>query len=899
MLRVRPVRTTRAGTQIGPSIALGENVDVRLTRTQFNLLNELIVEAWKHPGRQVESDELVRRIGTGTYSTSLPVHYSNLKKAMAPESGQLFLFGGRYGLTTTVRRCSPHGIQPSQIYTSQVSGVDHSKPPFVGPQPFSRDRVREFFGRNAERDELVESLQESDGPRVIIIHSRSGAGKTSLINASLYTELTDRGFDVLPVARLGVIPSQPNKDENPYTWAAIASMGNEIRPQTSPLSYSWKSYLATYEHPDAPRILIIDQLEEILTMLLGKPSAKRDFFVEILDAIAAYPSLRVVLAIREEFLVPIQRLAKDLEPYWSLFPLEPLQLDAAIEAITGPAGTVGVTFDRDVAAALVDELAHIRYKDILGQIIDEPSEFVEPLHLQVVCQVLWRQLPSRIRKISWAEIQQVIPVAPADPRGVVDIRLAIKHFVSSALEDFCGDVTKEVAHEADFPMELLVLGCQRFVSKTGTRSFVPREATHTGALPNSIVEQLANKHLLRVEDRSGSHWYELAHDKLIQPMIALAQQVDICSLEQVWDTTIHAIATDHADEVIDETELKHQFCRTFISSRGAPIRAPISAVGELPSWAIEVTSRIGLIRQFEDQQEEYYELSHLQLATALHQIHQRITRDPGPLYDIVRVMFSSVISIIMAIIAVMTTRSLLQGFHLTLTQASGDGFVNGAFQGIIGAIDWGVFIAGGLASWWYLGEHCVRRRTRGQALRATFVGALAGMVGGILVTANLLYAQSGNSLQEAGWILERNRPPMTAFIETGFGFSMIILGIGLGTATGFSVIRVLCSLQWNALVRRHSIERTLSETVHALRDVLFNTIRQSWYTILPIMALAAAFDYAMFWTFSNPPALHRIIGEALTIAAGGFALTGGLLFGIFALRGGLAIPAPEEPVDGN
>lgn len=422
-----------------------------------------------------------------------------------------------------------------------------------------------------------------------------------------------------------------------------------------------------------------------------------------------------------------------------------------------------------------------------------------------------------------------------------------------------------------------------------------QEATHTGALPNSIVQRLTHKHLLRVEDRRGSHWYELAHDTLIEPMLGLAQRVDSSSLEQLWSTKILAIAAAYVDaDRIDETDLLHRFCRSFIDRRGVPIRAPISAAGEVPLWAIEAASRIGLLRRSDDQGEAYYELSYLQLATALRQLQQRLTGDPGPLYDVARIVFSSVISIIITIMAVMTTRSLLQGLHLTLTQATGDGFVNGGFQGIIGAIDWSVFISGSLASWWYLRELCIRHRTRNQALRATFVGGLAGMAGGILVTANLLFAQSRNSLQEAGWILERSRSPFTAFTQTGFGFSMIILGIGLGVATGLSVIRILCSSHWNVLVRRHSKEKTLSETVRALGDVLLHTLGQSWYIILPIMALAASCDYAMFRTLSTPPPVNRITGEALTIAAGGFGITGGLLFGVFALRGGFAIPAPEE-----
>ena len=37
-------------------------------------------------------------------------------------------------------------------------------------------------------------------------------------------------------------------------------------------------------------------------------------------------------------------------------------------------------------------------------------------------------------------------------------------------------------------------------------------------MPNQIVEFLEDKYLLRVEARAGAYWYELVHDRFIDPI---------------------------------------------------------------------------------------------------------------------------------------------------------------------------------------------------------------------------------------------------------------------------------------------------------------------------------------------------------------------------------------------
>ena len=70
------------------------------------------------------------------------------------------------------------------------------KNPYVGPQSFRRGDG--LYGRDREVADLLDLLIAE---RVVLLHSPSGAGKTSLIQARLLS-LLEAGFEVLPVVRL-------------------------------------------------------------------------------------------------------------------------------------------------------------------------------------------------------------------------------------------------------------------------------------------------------------------------------------------------------------------------------------------------------------------------------------------------------------------------------------------------------------------------------------------------------------------------------------------------------------------------------------------------------------------------------------------------------------------------
>ena len=59
---------------------------------------------------------------------------------------------------------------------------------------------------------------------------------------------------------------------------------------------------------------------------------------------------------------------------------------------------------------------------------------------------------------------------------------------------------------------------EKLITSAGTRSLVYQDVKNTGGMSNKVVDVLQNKYLIRAEERAGSKWFELTHDRLINPI---------------------------------------------------------------------------------------------------------------------------------------------------------------------------------------------------------------------------------------------------------------------------------------------------------------------------------------------------------------------------------------------
>jgi tetratricopeptide (TPR) repeat protein len=385
--------------------------------------------------------------------------------------------------------------------------------PYVGLRAYDAADADRFFGRSHEAREILTRWRSN---RLLVLHGSSGIGKTSLLQAGVLPRINPRDADVLPVGRLArgsALPAEASHGQNPYTFALLSSWSAR-RPLTQWRGRSIAEFFADrpervddYGDP-VPVFAAIDRFEDLFSDFPQRWAYCVPFLRELAVAAAESPQLRLLLCVRDDHLADLDQYLAELDeievaPYSrDRFRLLALAPDAALEAVSKPMALVGRTFLPGVAEELVTRLRTIPVRSRHGlPATTVLADRVEPVPLQVVCGALWREVPPGAAEITADHL-----------RDYGD--------VGRVLADFYHQVVAEVSvsHGIDEPMLRRWLA-RTFVTELGTRGMSYEGASSTSGMPNEVVRALAERHLLRVERRLGARWYELAHERLVEPVV--------------------------------------------------------------------------------------------------------------------------------------------------------------------------------------------------------------------------------------------------------------------------------------------------------------------------------------------------------------------------------------------
>jgi tetratricopeptide (TPR) repeat protein len=365
-----------------------------------------------------------------------------------------------------------------------------------------------LYGRDREVMELLDLLIAE---RIVLLYSPSGAGKTSLIQAALIPKLKKEGFQVLPVMRVSLEPP-PDVDRPPtanrYILSLLLSLEEALpeeqqRPVAELAGMELTEYLArrpTVADEPNTKVLIFDQFEEILTVDPTDRAAKEAFFAQVSAALRQRHRW-AMFAMREEYLAGLDLYLRPIPTRLSTtFRLELLGEEAARLAIQRPAHLADVGFTDAAAHKLVDNLRRVRVQQLDGDTVEQLGLYVEPVQLQVVCRRLWEQLPANATQIGEADVESV---------GDVD----------SALADYYAERVEAIAGETSVRQRAIRewFDCQ-LITEQGIRGQVLQEPERSQALENQAIWPLVDAYLVRAEKRRGATWFELAHDRLIEPV---------------------------------------------------------------------------------------------------------------------------------------------------------------------------------------------------------------------------------------------------------------------------------------------------------------------------------------------------------------------------------------------
>lgn len=391
--------------------------------------------------------------------------------------------------------------------------------PYVGPLPLPRGR--KIYGRSWEIHELADVLASE---RIALLYSPSGAGKSSIINAGLVPLLEEqRDFFVYPIVRLNHLPPKEFRTNgfNRYIWStawfATANVTADDDTHSTFMQPSLREALESAAPPpvgrekedeyddDEPtiqrRLLIIDQAEELFTLDPADIDDKKAFVDELLAAMRD-PYLFVLIAMREEYISLIEEYLPNI-PLSGRFRLDFLSMSSAEEAIKFPAHDHNVKFGDELARELALNLS-LTKTDRRGSPLQEIHGEVEPVQIQLVCRKMWKDRNKNSDSITKNDFPDEGQLSRA---------------VNNALADYYTDVVEEVSEECGVAqMTLRKWINTKLITRDGLRDQFWRGQLLEYEIPIEAIDALESRHLIRSDTRGNRIFYELAHDRLVDPI---------------------------------------------------------------------------------------------------------------------------------------------------------------------------------------------------------------------------------------------------------------------------------------------------------------------------------------------------------------------------------------------
>lgn len=400
-----------------------------------------------------------------------------------------------------------------------------------------------FFGRRRASYDLLHLVLAE---RLVVLLARSGIGKSSLINAGLMQPLREAGCFPM-VVRVNSIDDEPlaalYDGVQEASERGVAARVIDSYEPNDPAKWNRRSlwqFMKTFclwrGAELVQPVLIIDQFEELFT-LISEKSRKR-FVDELADVVRGRrrrtasatiddiegglsdrpPEVKVLLSIREDFLVRLDEMAERLPSILKTrFRLGPLQLEDARLAITKPAQlrdlairTRPFEWAEDAVNCVLTFLRQRRSGLQRAQLSNE----VEPFQLQLVCQHVEDLVAEgRLETIRTAHL--------GGERAEVTLRAILTRFYEQCLTAVRREF--QPLHPRRLPLERLCE--QEFISEGGRRRFCEESSiTRNYRVPAEVLAALVAHRLIRKEERLGDSYYELAHDTLIGPILESRQR---------------------------------------------------------------------------------------------------------------------------------------------------------------------------------------------------------------------------------------------------------------------------------------------------------------------------------------------------------------------------------------
>jgi hypothetical protein len=277
--------------------------------------------------------------------------------------------------------------------------------PYVGLRPYEESHRHIFFGREEERDILIDKLIAN---KLTLLFAATGVGKSSLLRAGVIPALKHKKKEGLDVVYYCDWVSDPLVHLKKETVAVLQAQNKiagdyPLYRETEDISLK-KFFRLAAAFASEPLVVILDQFEEFFQYRRYKENFIK-FIAEFSECVNDRERQVVFLvSMREDFALELNVFKKYLPTmlFENYYRLEKLNAAKAGEAIVKPVERFGFQYEEKLLEALLKDLAQREKEAQWGAspaaLVQDAPAYVELSYLQIVCSRLWeadRQNPER------------------------------------------------------------------------------------------------------------------------------------------------------------------------------------------------------------------------------------------------------------------------------------------------------------------------------------------------------------------------------------------------------------------------------------------------------------------------------------------------------------------------